>query len=428
MSPSISVEAVSKSYVIGTEERSDSVRHLMASLPQRTMSLFRRRTPAELASQATIHWALRDVSLNIPAGDVVAIIGRNGAGKSTLLKILARITPPTKGRIQIRGRLASLLEVGTGFHPDLTGRENVRLSGAILGMSSQEINSQFDSIVDFSGIGKFIDTPVKRYSSGMYARLAFSVAAHLTSEILLVDEVLSVGDSAFQQRCISKMHSLSEDGRTVIFVSHNLAAVRQLCRSGIFLAGGELKGHGPVNEVLAQYLVHGEEPRSTWMREEPKTAPLVCTRVAASLAGNQPSLKLRVDINFVAHNNGRPALAALDIMSHSGEVLMQALPRLTPFITLPSLDGRLSIEVSLPPLIPGVYFITVWFGPHNSETYDHIERCVQFEVMDSPTQGRTFPHASDHGYIVPESSCSLELNTNCSATEGHRSSQRGVAF
>ena len=392
------------------------------------MSLFRRRTDSDSSSQTNIHWALRDVSLDIPAGDVVAIIGRNGAGKSTLLKILARITPPTKGRVQVRGRLASLLEVGTGFHPDLTGRENVRLSGAILGMLSHEVSSQFDSIVDFSGIGKYIDTPVKRYSSGMYARLAFSVAAHLTSEILLVDEVLSVGDSAFQQRCISKMHSLSKDGRTVIFVSHNLAAVRQLCRTGVFLANGELEAHGPVNEVLAQYLAHGEEPRSTWTCEVFKTAPLVCTRVAASLAGSQPSLELQVDIGFVAHESGRPAFVALDISSQGGEAIMQALPSLTPFITLPSLDGNLSIRVTLPPLIPGTYFITVWFGPHNNETYDHVERCVQFEVVDSPTSGRTFAHTSDHGYVVPESSCSLGSNTKWSAIGDLSSLQKEVSL
>ena len=190
---------------------------------------------------SNIVWSLKDLDFSIEQGDAVGIIGKNGAGKSTLLKILSQITSPTKGKIKVKGRIASLLEVGTGFHPDLTGRENVFLNGAILGMRKKEIERKFDEIVSFSGVERYIDTPVKRYSSGMYVRLAFAVAAHLESEILIVDEVLAVGDSEFQKKCLGKMNDVStHDGRTVLFVSHNIAAVKQICRSGIYLQNDQM--------------------------------------------------------------------------------------------------------------------------------------------------------------------------------------------
>jgi lipopolysaccharide transport system ATP-binding protein len=198
-------------------------------------------------------WALRDVSLEIKSGDVLGIIGHNGAGKSTLLKVLSRVTGPTSGQIRVRGRIASLLEVGTGFHPDLTGRENIYLNGAILGMTKSEIRRKFDEIVDFADMEKFIDTPVKRYSSGMYVRLAFAVAAHLEPEILVVDEVLAVGDMAFQEKCIGKMSQVSREGRTVLFVSHNLQSIWSLCRSAIWMDRGKVKVAGNVGDVIGMY-------------------------------------------------------------------------------------------------------------------------------------------------------------------------------
>ena len=199
-------------------------------------------------------WALDDISFDVNQGDVVGIIGRNGAGKSTLLKILSKVTSPTKGNIKIKGRIASLLEVGTGFHPDLSGRENIFLNGAILGMTKKEIHAKFDEIVAFSGVDKYIDTPVKRYSSGMYVRLAFSVAAHLEPEILIVDEVLAVGDAEFQRKCLGKMKEVSQQGRTVIFVSHNLVAVKSLCTKGIVLEHGQLVFSGSADEAVEKYL------------------------------------------------------------------------------------------------------------------------------------------------------------------------------
>jgi lipopolysaccharide transport system ATP-binding protein len=199
-------------------------------------------------------WALKDVSFDVKEGEVLGIIGRNGAGKSTLLKVLSRVTTPTEGRVKIRGRITSLLEVGTGFHPELTGRENVYLDGMIHGMTKAEIRSRFDEIVEFSGIEKFIDTPVKRYSSGMNVRLGFAVAAHLEPEILIVDEVLAVGDAEFRRKCLDKMQDVSEGGRTVLFVSHNMHAIRELCQRGILLEGGKIVHSGPTDEVVDKYL------------------------------------------------------------------------------------------------------------------------------------------------------------------------------
>jgi lipopolysaccharide transport system ATP-binding protein len=199
-------------------------------------------------------WALEDINFKVNQGEVLGIIGRNGAGKSTLLKLLSKVTSPTKGNIKVKGRIASLLEVGTGFHPELTGRENIFLNGAILGMSKSEIKSKFDEIVDFSGVEKYIDTPVKRYSSGMYVRLAFGVAAHLEPEILIVDEVLAVGDAEFQKKCLGKMKDVSGQGRTVLFVSHNMVAMNSLCKSAIFLERGKIKLIGKTSDIIAEYL------------------------------------------------------------------------------------------------------------------------------------------------------------------------------
>ncbi|GAC1419485.1 MAG: hypothetical protein NVS9B7_14650 [Flavisolibacter sp.] len=203
-------------------------------------------------------WALKDINFQVNQGEVLGIIGRNGAGKSTLLKILSKVTSPTKGRIKVKGRIASLLEVGTGFHPELTGRENIFLNGAILGMTKQEIRRKFDNIVDFAGVERYIDTPVKRYSSGMYVRLAFAVAAHLESEILIVDEVLAVGDAEFQRKCIGKMKDVnSEEGRTVLFVSHNLGQIHNFCTKGILLNNGQLQYEGSIHHTISKY-VHGD--------------------------------------------------------------------------------------------------------------------------------------------------------------------------
>ncbi|AFZ59172.1 ABC transporter ATP-binding protein [Anabaena cylindrica FACHB-243] len=251
----IHVENLSKKYIIGhqKQERYTALRDVISNQFKSIGSLINPKTKTKNPAFEEF-WALKDVSFEVNQGDRIGIIGRNGAGKSTLLKILSRITEPTQGRINIKGRVASLLEVGTGFHPELTGRENIYLNGAILGMSKAEIKHKFDEIVAFSEVEKFLDTPVKRYSSGMYVRLAFSVAAHLEPEILIVDEVLAVGDAAFQKKCLGKMENVASEGRTVIFVSHNIGAVRALCNRGIVLSSGNLIKEGDAESCIAEYL------------------------------------------------------------------------------------------------------------------------------------------------------------------------------
>ena len=244
--PIIEIHNISKKYRIGgKKEKYLSLRDEITRLI--TSNLWHRK------NNGSDFWALKNVSLNVEEGEVVGIIGKNGAGKSTLLKILSHITPPTEGSVVMRGRVGSLLEVGTGFHAELTGRENIYLNGAILGMSRREINRKFDEIVAFSEIEKFLDTPVKRYSSGMYVRLAFSIAAHLEPEILLVDEVLAVGDVAFQKKCLGKMENVAKQGKTVIFVSHNMAAIRSLCTKGVLIDSGQVIACGEVEECIETY-------------------------------------------------------------------------------------------------------------------------------------------------------------------------------
>jgi lipopolysaccharide transport system ATP-binding protein len=250
-------EGVGKRYKLGEREPYRALRDVVAGLAAAPMRRLRRRS--EPAAEL---WALDDVSFALGAGEVLGLIGANGAGKSTLLKILSRITEPTRGRVVLRGRVGSLLEVGTGFHPELTGRENIMLNGTILGMRRSEIVRRFDEIVEFSGAQRFLDTPVKRYSSGMQVRLAFAVAAHLEPEILLVDEVLAVGDAEFQQKCLGKMRDVTREGRTVIFVSHNLAAVRALCPRALVLEKGRLVFDGPTEDGVHRYLGHAAGEQS----------------------------------------------------------------------------------------------------------------------------------------------------------------------
>lgn len=241
----LKISGVSKKYVIG-KSKDESLRGTLAGFFSKKQE------------KTDTFWALKDVSFDIQKGDVVGIIGKNGAGKSTLLKILSQITKPTTGSIEIDGRVAALLEVGTGFHPELTGRENVFLNGTILGMTRKEVASKFDEIVAFSGVEKFIDTPVKHYSSGMYVRLAFAVAAHLEPEILIIDEVLAVGDAEFQKKCLGKMKDVAGEGRTVIFVSHNITAVKSLCNKGVFLKNGEVCLTGDIDTVINKYIFESE--------------------------------------------------------------------------------------------------------------------------------------------------------------------------
>lgn len=272
MSTVVRVESLGKKYIIAHQqkERYVALRDVMVqsvkSFGGKLLKPLSKNNGESQKPGKEEFWALRDINFEIQQGDRVGIIGRNGAGKSTLLKILSRITEPTTGRVAIKGRVASLLEVGTGFHPELTGRENIYLNGAILGMHKKEIDKKFDEIVAFAEVEKFLDTPVKRYSSGMYVRLAFAVAAHLEPEILIVDEVLAVGDAEFQKKCLGKMGEVSSEGRTVIFVSHNINAIEQLCNKGILLKQGCItKESSSIREVIREYLFSQEEDSSKWL-------------------------------------------------------------------------------------------------------------------------------------------------------------------
>lgn len=372
-------------------------------------SPFVRLTAAARAAvnAGTEMWALRDVSFDIQPGEVVGVIGRNGAGKSTLLKILTQITYPTEGQVEIFGKVASLLEVGTGFHPELTGRENIFLNGAILGMKRTEIVRKFDEIVAFAEVDRFIDTPVKRYSSGMYVRLAFAVAAHLDPDILLVDEVLSVGDVAFQKKCLGKIGQVSRtEGRTVLLVSHNMTAIQSLCQRAILLDGGRVCCDAPAEECLHVYLAQNPDGRSaSWERPAgAHTTSLEICRVALRLEGRQPQHALVVAIDLRSMAVHQPAFIAVEVLDENEIVLMQTLPRLDPFIDDALPRHHVEVRMELPPFIPGVYTTTVWVGTHFTRTLDEAKCCARFEISGSPTKGRSFPHAPSHGRIVPASS------------------------
>ncbi len=301
--PAIAIENLGKQYTLDRQRRKgDGLRHAIEAAIRSPLAWA--RTRRRRRAERTIFWALRNVSVQIQQGEVVGIIGRNGAGKSTLLKLLSRITIPTEGRICIEGRIASLLEVGTGFHNELTGRENIFLNGAILGMTRAEIIRKFDEIVSFSEIEEFLDTPVKRYSSGMYVRLAFAVAAHLDPEILIVDEVLAVGDAAFQKKCLGKMGTIAQSGRTVLFVSHNMEAVRSLCQRGIWLKEGRLHKDGKVEEVIEDYFdsLSGE---NSFFCENPEYGFAISRVVLKDGRGQEssqfrPGEDLIVEVNFNA--------------------------------------------------------------------------------------------------------------------------------
>jgi lipopolysaccharide transport system ATP-binding protein len=329
--PAICIRQLSKRYQIGSLVSKYDYRTFRDVLtdaalwPVRQLRRGARGTPSR-AGQDTL-WALKDVSFDVQAGETIGIIGRNGAGKSTLLKILSRITEPTSGEIELNGRVASLLEVGTGFHPELTGRENIYLNGAIMGMTRREIDTKFDEIVAFSEMERFIETPVKRFSSGQYLRLAFAVAAHLEPEILVVDEVLAVGDVAFQRKCLGKMESVASQGRTVLFVSHNLPVMRQLCSRGVLLRAGEVVRTGPIHDVVDEYV--SDVKLETEVHLEPRGGKVaqfarLCLRndqgeLANRLAHSEP---FTAELEFVVHERIQADRLWWGIFRSDGDALL----------------------------------------------------------------------------------------------------------
>ena len=330
-------------------------------------------------------WALKDISFEIKRGEAIGIIGRNGAGKSTLLKILSRITEPTKGRVEINGRVSSLLEVGTGFHPELTGRENIFLNGAILGMSRAEIKKKFDAIVEFSGVEKFLDTPVKRYSSGMYLRLAFSVAAHLEPEILIVDEVLAVGDAEFQKKCLGKMDEVSKnEGRTVLFVSHNMVAVRQLCSRLICVDGGKLVFEGEVEKGISFY---SETTRSSGKMKQGSIMNRLFGNKKAAISGFDVSLtddnkNFQITILVEAAEPVMKTEIAVGINDSLGNRLITFHCRfISRQFDLVKGTNEFICSANKFFLKPGFYSMNVFLG-NKYETLDYLDEPVYFELKD----------------------------------------------
>lgn len=340
-------------------------------------------------------WALRDVSLEVKQGEAVGIIGRNGAGKSTLLKILSRITEPTTGRVGLKGRVASLLEVGTGFHPELTGAENIFLNGAILGMTRAEIRKKFDEIVAFAEVEKFIDMPVKHYSSGMYMRLAFAVAAHLEPEILVIDEVLAVGDATFQKKCLGKMGDVAKEGRTVLFVSHNMAAVTQLCRNAIHLQNGRVVDSGPAPKVVNRYLALGQSDAATVdltdfpTRTGSGTVRFEWGELRGSEGEARRDFSIGEDVIVAFRFRADPAFherqvkLAVQLRTSDGISLCNMVDTDSDF-AIKDFSGTETISVRIPDvrLYPDTYYLSLWVGSITStDVYDWVRDCLCFAIV-----------------------------------------------
>lgn len=393
--PAIKVQGLYKEYVVGhAYERHDTFYELLTSTIKAPLK--RLRNLGGQTEETEKFWALQDVNFEVQPGEVVGIIGRNGAGKSTLLKILSRITAPTKGKIEVRGRLASLLEVGTGFHPELTGRENIYLNATILGMGKNEIHRKFDEIVEFSGVEKFLDTPVKRYSSGMYVRLAFAVAAHVEADILLVDEVLAVGDAEFQKRCLGMMGDVARGGRTVLFVSHNLTALRNLCTTGLLLENGRPKALGEIGNVLNEYAsnrVVGNEMSVNLLDTHPGKAAWIQS-VAVLRGGDDVSAPLSVSTPFSirACIEVRDAGVEIGVFVHCHDSSQNRVFSSGSFFSpalkgLKLADGRHLFECKVPGhlLNDGDYSIDVMLVKDRSEVIVTESSILSFRIHDEPT-------------------------------------------
>jgi lipopolysaccharide transport system ATP-binding protein len=363
----IRAEGLGKKYLIGHQAAAEPYTALRDVIARSARGLARsaadllRGRPIVTGDEVEEFWALKDVSFEVKRGEVVGIIGRNGAGKSTLLKILSRITEPSAGRVTISGRVASLLEVGTGFHPELTGRENIYLNGAILGMSRAEIRRKFDEIVTFADVERFLDTPVKRYSSGMYVRLAFAVAAHLDPEILVIDEVLAVGDAEFQRKCLGKMGEVASGGRTVLFVSHNLGAIATLCGHGMLLAGGRLVSDAAATEVVERYANATAEEYDVSFPADPRKPSI--TRVSVDREALKRS-HLHVRIDFASPWPLPTPIGGIVLRAASGEPVWGSNGRFHTRMREEKgvSNGVLMCEACSIPLVSGHYLVSVWLA------------------------------------------------------------------
>lgn len=393
MSLAIKIENLGKKYIIGhqSNERYKTMRDALAGAFKKLISGGR----SSDGSGFEEFWALDGICLEIKQGGRVGLIGRNGAGKSTLLKILSRITEPTAGRISLKGRVASLLEVGTGFHPELTGRENIFLNGAILGMSKAEIKKKFDEIVAFSEVEKFLDTPVKRFSSGMYVRLAFAVAAHMEPEILIVDEVLAVGDAQFQKKCLGKMEDVGREGRTVIFVSHNMAAIKSLCDEAVLLDCGRIVCGGPVSETVKKY-EHGTlaAARSTPIAQMPRAhdlllwARIVDVKILDEGGGEQAMLdskkKFSVRMVIESEKDSNENICMGIIINDNEKKLVWAQSAYErKYYNLKKGVNTVECNFEQPNLTGGEYYLKCWmYSPMQQKSVDMVDNALQFTVGD----------------------------------------------
>ena len=393
MKPIVRVENLGKEYRIGKRQQAyDTLRETITGAVSTGLSRLRR---SQTNGREDRIWALKDVTFEVQRGEVIGVVGRNGAGKSTLLKMLSRITQPTTGRVELFGRVASLLEVGTGFHPELTGRENIYLNGAILGMKKKEIERKFDQIVAFAELEQFLDTPVKRYSSGMYMRLAFAVASHLEPEILLVDEVLAVGDAAFQKKCLGKMGAVAKEGRTVVFVSHNMVAVRSLCGRALWLDNGQVVDAGETGTVVQNYLEQTTLPvlDQTWDQAEApgnESVQIRSARVRAVDADDsqQITIESAIEIEFDFWNHQPDAVLNLTMHLYTAEGVYVLATGSGSKVRPHGLSRE---RVRIPPrfLNDGIYTVTIQFVQNSRSLYLHPEILV-FEVLDSVREGNWF--------------------------------------
>jgi len=426
----IHVENIGKRYRIGERHRYKALRDTLAlalSAPVRAATaLFNgRQSNPSNDSPDNNFWSLKDVSFDIKQGEAVGVIGRNGAGKSTLLKILSRITKPTEGYAKIHGRVGSLLEVGTGFHPELTGRENTYLNGSIIGMRKIEIDRKFDEIVAFAEIEKFIDTPVKFYSSGMYIRLAFAVAAHLEPEILLVDEVLAVGDMAFQKKCLGKMGKVTKEGRTVLLVSHNMVAIESLCGRALLLDQGKLTGAGETSQLVQRYLVFqsGAACDRQSLLSHPGRSPVSTAIMTQVTLFSNPEVRsssirmgspLAVEVTFQSKAKPLAPVLGVVIMDKHGSPILGVNNR---FISgyrfnKPESQGTISCHFENIPLMPGDYTVDLYFGDDHADL-DVIHGAISFEVTPSDVFGTgRLPPASAGPIFWPASFSLRDDGTN----------------
>ena len=387
----IVTENLSKRYQLGrllTNDLRESIINWIKHPFQRTQK-----------TESNVVWAVKDVSFQIKKGEVVGIIGRNGAGKSTLLKILSRITYPTSGKVDTRGLVASLLEVGTGFHGDLTGRENIYLNGSILGMRKKEIESKLDAIVSFAGAEKFLDTPVKRYSSGMFLRLGFAVAAHLEPDVLLVDEVLAVGDAGFQRKCLNTMDELRSGGRTVLFVSHNMAAVENLCSRAIWIDNGQIRQDGNAKEIIGAYMASfsGDSQMSfdlNVIKNRRGNGNIRFTRIDFLSSDGHPLKSIRsgdsltVRLYYRAEERITAPIFEVGVYTDLGTMLTRFCTWIDYDITaLPPGEGYIDLAINCLNLLPGRFYFTLWLKTQGPVYYDVLEQCVRIDVEASDFYG-----------------------------------------